>query len=37
MSKGILEFIYDDLPMFNFIYKILDKNLRRYFADLKKV
>lgn len=35
-SRGILDFIYDDLPMFNFIYKILDENLREYFADLKR-
>ncbi len=35
MSTGILDFIYDDLPMFNFIYKILEENLKSYFNSIK--
>lgn len=36
MSTGILDFIYDDLPVFNFLYKILQENLKGYFNDLRK-
>lgn len=36
MSIGILDFIYEDLPMFNFVYKILEENLKRYFNSLKR-
>lgn len=36
MSTGILDFIYDDLPMFNFVYTILKENLERYFTNLRK-
>jgi hypothetical protein len=35
-SRGTLDFIYDDLPMFSFLYKILEKNLKRYFDSLRK-
>lgn len=35
-SKGVLDFIYDDLPMFNFVYDILEENLKTYFEILKK-
>ena len=35
-SSGVLDFIYDDLPMFNFLYEILEKNLKRYFDSLLK-
>lgn len=34
-SKGVLDFIYDDLPMFNFVYRILKGNIRTYFEVLK--
>lgn len=29
--SSILDFIYDDLPMFNFIYELLKENLKGYF------
>lgn len=35
-STGISDFIYEDLPMFNFVYKILEENLKRYFANSKR-
>jgi len=35
-SMGILDFIYDEFPMFNFVYKILEKNLKYYFSDLRE-
>lgn len=34
-SRGILDFIYDDIPMFNFVYKTLEENLKRYFNSLR--
>jgi len=34
-SRGVLDFIYDDLPMFNFVYKILEENLKGYFNNLR--
>jgi hypothetical protein len=36
MSTGILDFIYDDLPMFNFVYDVLEENLVEYFRQRKK-
>lgn len=36
IRAGILDFIYDDLPMFNFVYEILEENLKRYFNNLKR-
>ena len=33
-SMGILDFIYDEFPVFHFVYKILERNLKRYFNDL---
>lgn len=36
MSIGILDFIYDDVPMFNFIYGVLEENLKGYFNNLKR-
>lgn len=35
-STGILDFIYDNFPMFNFVYKILEENLKQYFSDLRE-
>ena len=35
-STGVLDFIYEDLPMFNFVYKILEENFKRYFANSKQ-
>ena len=35
-SMGILDFIYDEFPMFNFVYKILEKNLKHYFNNLRE-
>jgi hypothetical protein len=35
MSDGVLDFIYDDLTMFNFIYDILKENLKKYFNNLR--
>jgi len=34
-SEGVLDFIYDYLPMFNFVYKILEENLKGYFNSLR--
>ena len=34
-SEGVLDFIYDDVPMFNFVYKILEENLKGYFNSLR--
>lgn len=34
-SKGVLDFIYDDLPMFNYVYTILEDNLKGYFTNLR--
>jgi hypothetical protein len=34
-SVSILDFIYEDLPMFNFIYKILEENIKDYINSLK--
>ncbi|HUV02243.1 MAG TPA: hypothetical protein VMW67_02165 [Desulfobacteria bacterium] len=36
ISRGILDFIYDDLPMFNFVYKTLEDNFKKYFAKQKR-
>jgi len=36
MSTGILDFIYDDIPMFSFVYETLRRNLERYFSGLRK-
>lgn len=33
---GVLDFIYDDMPMFAFIYKELEGRFRRYFNELKE-
>ena len=35
MSKGVLDFIYDEVPMFNFVYKTLEENLKGYFNSLR--
>jgi hypothetical protein len=35
-SVSILDFIYEDLPMFNFIYKILEENIKNYINSLKR-
>jgi hypothetical protein len=35
-STGILDFIYEDLPMFNFVYKTLEENLKGYFDNSKQ-
>lgn len=32
-STGILDFIYKDLPMFNYVYKMLEDNLKNYFDE----
>jgi hypothetical protein len=32
-STGILDFIYEDLPMFNYVYKMLKDNLKNYFDE----
>lgn len=32
-STGILDFIYEDLPMFNYVYKMLEDNLKNYFDE----
>ena len=31
VEQSVLDFIYDDLPMFNFIYEILKNNLKKNF------
>ena len=36
ISRGILDFIYEDIPMFNFIYKTLEDNSKKYFAKQKR-
>ena len=35
-SKGVFDFIYEDLPMFNFVYHILEENIKTYFEILKR-
>jgi len=35
-SVGVLDFIYDEFPMLNFVYKILERNLERYFSNLRE-
>ena len=31
-STGVLNFIYEDLPVFNYVYKMLEDCLKNYFA-----
>lgn len=35
-SSSILDFIYEDLPMFGFVYDELITNLKKYFSSLRK-
>jgi hypothetical protein len=35
-SRGVLDFIYDYIPMFNFVYKVLEENLKGYFNSLRE-
>jgi len=35
MSRAILNFIFEDTPTLNFVYKILEENLKNYFKDLR--
>lgn len=34
-SSGVLDLIYDDLPMFSFVNTILEKNLKSYFNRMR--
>ena len=34
-SSGILDFIYEELPMLGFVYDELERNLKRYFESLR--
>jgi hypothetical protein len=35
-ERSSLDFIYEELPMFNFIYKILERNFKEYFNEMRK-
>jgi len=35
-NRGILDFIYDEFPMFHFVYNILERNLKHYFNKLRE-
>jgi len=34
-SSSVLDFIFEDLPMLNFVYKMLEDNLKKYFRNLQ--
>jgi hypothetical protein len=36
MSHGVMDFIYEELPMLKYIYKLLEKNLESYFSKIKE-
>lgn len=34
--RGSLAFIYEDLPMFNYLYELLKENFKRYFDEMRE-